>query len=158
MPWPYLKYESYEGNKDRNTKLRMYDFVETRKQSKTNKSHVGLFLLFSSCEAACAIQVKIDWVSEKQCWVLVTCYTSHIGLEGAVNNGTVIGWGLAHGIFHHHRLVSRQPIRADAITSTTRAEHAAACDLAEEAPPLRKATFDGDTNITLNLLNVRKIT
>ena len=30
---------------------------------------------------------------------------------GAVNNGTVIGWGLARDIFHHHRLVSRHPKR-----------------------------------------------
>lgn len=30
MPWPYLKYKSYEGNKDRNTNLRMYDLIETR--------------------------------------------------------------------------------------------------------------------------------
>ena len=28
---------------------------------------------------------------------------------GAVNNGTVIGWGLARSIFPHHRLVSRHP-------------------------------------------------
>ena len=66
-------------------------------------------------------------------------------LQGVVGNRTAIGWGLARGIFHHHQLVSCHPQKGDGITtaaSTTWAEHAAACDLPEDAA-LLKATFHG---------------
>ena len=50
--------------------------------------------------------------SESDCYLDFVSYLNKITLNivrEAVNNGTVIVWGLARGILQHHRLVSRHP-------------------------------------------------